>query len=77
MTSAVISISVVTLIVASITVSVVAFFNTQKHRADAKVLVEYRQLAERHAAGQQELRDQLAELNERLKAVETLLRSVD
>ncbi|MFF9482136.1 hypothetical protein [Streptomyces sp. NPDC014733] len=77
MTGAVIAIAVVLIVVGGITGSVIAYFRLQRHRADAPALAEYRRLAEESVAQQESLRGQLAELEARLKGVETLLRSVD
>ncbi|WP_200300939.1 hypothetical protein [Streptomyces adelaidensis] len=77
MTGAVIAIAVVLIIVGGITASVVAYFRLQRHRADAVAMASYRKLAEEAVAQQESLRSQLAELGDRVKAVEALLRSVD
>ncbi|MFF8292936.1 hypothetical protein ACF068_27445 [Streptomyces sp. NPDC016309] len=77
MTGAVIAIAVVLIVVGGITAGVVAYFRLQRHRADALAMVSYRKLAEEAVAQQEALRGQLAELGDRVKAVETLLRSVD
>ena len=55
---------------------VVSYFKLQRHRADAAALAEYRKLAEQVAAGQQAMNERLAELTDRVKAVEKLLQSV-
>ncbi|MEU9102724.1 hypothetical protein [Streptomyces sp. NPDC048361] len=77
MTGAVIAIAIVLILVGGITVSVVAYFRLQRHRADAVVMVEYHRLAEEAVANQQVLQGQLAELDRRVRDVEGLLRSVD
>lgn len=77
MTGAIIAIAVVLIIVGGITASVVAYFRLQRHRADAVAMASYRKLAEEAVAQQESLRSQLAELGDRVKAVEALLRSVD
>ncbi|GAA2487356.1 hypothetical protein [Streptomyces gobitricini] len=77
MTGAIIAIAVVLIIVGGITASVVAYFRLQRHRADAVAMASYRKLAEEAVAQQESLRGQLAELGDRVKAVEALLRSVD
>lgn len=77
MTGAVIAIAVVLIIVGGITVSLVAYFRLQRHRADAAAMASYRQLAEDTVAQQASLRAELAELSDRIKAVEGLLRSID
>ncbi|MFF8787335.1 hypothetical protein [Streptomyces sp. NPDC015125] len=77
MTGAVIAIAIVLIVVGGITASVVAYFRLQRHRADAVAMAEYRKLAEETVAHQQSLHSRLAELGDRVKAVESLLRSVD
>ncbi|MFE4861377.1 hypothetical protein [Streptomyces sp. NPDC056670] len=77
MTGAVVAIAIVLIVIGGITASVVAYFRLQRHRADAVAMAEYRRLAENAVASQGALRGQLAELDDRVKSVETLLRSVD
>ncbi|MEU2181074.1 hypothetical protein [Streptomyces thermolilacinus] len=77
MTGAVIAVAIVLIVVSGVTASVVAYFRLQRHRADAVAMASYRKLAEEAVAQQESLRSQLAELGDRVKAVEALLRSVD
>ncbi|MEU7582041.1 hypothetical protein AB0B50_31150 [Streptomyces sp. NPDC041068] len=77
MTGAVIAIAIVLIAVGGITASVAAYFRLQRHRADAVAMAEYRRLAEEAVANQVALQGQLAELHDRVKSVESLLRSVD
>ncbi|MEU8028945.1 hypothetical protein [Streptomyces sp. NPDC049099] len=77
MTGAVITIAIVLIVIGGITASVVAYFRLQRHRADAVAMAEYRRLATEAVANQQELQGQLAQLHDRVKSVESLLRSVD
>lgn len=77
MTGAIVGIAIVLIIVAGITASVVSHFRLQRHRADAVAMAEYRKLAEQAVANQEALRAELAGLNERVAAVESLLRSVE
>ncbi|MCX5385389.1 hypothetical protein [Streptomyces sp. NBC_00083] len=77
MTGAVIAIAIVLIVIGGITASVVAYFRLQRHRADAVAMAEYRRLADEAVANQEVLQGQLAELNDRVKSVESLLRSVD
>ncbi|GAA2455419.1 hypothetical protein ACFPFX_22460 [Streptomyces mauvecolor] len=77
MTGAVIAIAIVLIVIGGITASVVAYFRLQRHRADAVAMAEYRRLAEEAVANQEVLQGQLGELNDRIKSVESLLRSVD
>ena len=59
-----------------IAVIVASYFRLQRHRADAVAMANYRKLAEEAVANQQELRDQLAKLTEKVQAVEQLMREV-
>ncbi len=59
-----------------IAVIVFSYFRLQAHRADAVAMAHYRKLAEDAVANQQELRDQLAKLTEKVQAVEQLMRDV-
>lgn len=59
-----------------IAVIVASYFRLQSHRADAVAMAHYRKLAEDAVANQQELRDQLAKLTEKVQAVEQLMRDV-
>ncbi|MEU6115259.1 hypothetical protein ABZ840_12115 [Streptomyces sp. NPDC047117] len=77
MTGAIIAIAVVLIIVGGITASVVAYFRLQRHRSDAVAMASYRKLAEDAVERQEALQKQLAELGDRVKAVEGLLRSID
>ncbi|MFJ9849022.1 hypothetical protein [Streptomyces sp. NPDC101150] len=76
MGSTIIPIAVLTIVFASVVTIVASYFKLQRHRADAAALAEYRKLAEQIAAGQQATNDRLAELGDRVKAVEKLLQSV-
>ena len=59
-----------------IAVIVSSYFRWLSHRADAAAMAQYRRLAEEAVANQQELRGQLAELTEKVQAVEQLMREV-
>ncbi len=61
---------------AAIAVIVWSYFRLQQHRADAVAMAHYRKLAEEAVANQQELRVQLAQLTEHVRAVEQLMREV-
>ncbi|AHH99276.1 hypothetical protein GCM10010174_50360 [Kutzneria viridogrisea] len=76
MTGAIITIAVVLIVIGGISASLVAYFRLQRHRADAVAMASYRKLAEEAVANQQALRAELSEVNARLSAVESLLRSV-
>ncbi|MEU6115250.1 hypothetical protein ABZ840_12070 [Streptomyces sp. NPDC047117] len=76
MTGAVITIAIILIIVGGSTAGVVAYFRLQRHRADAVAMASYRKLAEEATTGQQLLRQELTLLDQRLKSIEDLLRSV-
>ncbi|MFC8917301.1 hypothetical protein E2C00_25280 [Streptomyces sp. WAC05374] len=76
MTGAVITIAIILIIAGGSTLSVVAYFRLQRHRADAVAMASYRRLAEEAGAGHEALRRQLGALDARLESIETLLRSV-
>jgi uncharacterized membrane protein (DUF106 family) len=63
-------------IILVVAVIVASYFRLQGHRADAVAMAHYRKLAEEAVANQQELRDQLAKLTEKVQAVEQLMREV-
>jgi len=71
-----ISVGIVAVVGGVIAVIVASYFGLQSHRADAVAMASYRKLAEEAVANQQELRDQLAKLTEKVQAVEQLMREV-
>jgi len=71
-----ISVGLIFIIGAVISVVVWSYFRLQSHRADAVAMAEYRKLAEEAVANQQELRTELAKLTEHVRAVEQLMRDV-
>jgi hypothetical protein len=75
-TAAVIPIGILFVIGGVVAVIVASYFRLQGHRADAVAMAHYRKLAEDAVANQQELRDQLAKLTEKVQAVEQLMREV-
>jgi hypothetical protein len=72
----VIPIGILAVVGGVIAVIVASYFRLQGHRADAVAMAHYRKLAEEAVANQQELRDQLAKLTEKVQAVEKLMREV-
>jgi type VI protein secretion system component VasK len=60
----------------AIAVIVWSYFRLQAHRADAVAMAHYRKLAEEAVANQQDLRAQLVQLTEHVRAVEKLMREV-
>jgi hypothetical protein len=75
-TAVIISVGIPFVVCAAIAVIVWAYFRLQAHRADAIAMAAYRKLAEEAVANQQELRTQLAQLTEKVHAVEQLMREV-
>ena len=71
-----ISVGLIFIIGAVISVVVWSYFRLQSHRADAVAMAEYRKLAEEAVANQQKLRTELAKLAEHVRAVEQLMRDV-
>jgi signal transduction histidine kinase len=76
MTGTSVAIVIVAIVIGGITLIVASYFRLQRHRTDAVAMAEYRKLAEQAVANQDRLRAQLAELTNRLAAVEQLLRSI-
>ncbi|WP_328385521.1 hypothetical protein OHS81_16520 [Streptomyces sp. NBC_00400] len=74
--STIIPIAVLVIIFGTVTTIVASYFKLQRHRADAAALAEYRKLAEQISVQQETVSAQLAELGDRVKAVEKLLHSV-
>jgi hypothetical protein len=72
----IIPIGIILVVGGVIAVIVASYFRLQGHRADAVAMAQYRKLAEEAVANQQELRDQLAKLTEKVEAVEQLMREV-
>ncbi|MFE7133905.1 hypothetical protein ACFVIM_23920 [Streptomyces sp. NPDC057638] len=77
MTGGTITIAIVLIIVGGVTASVVAYFRLQRHRADAVAMASYRKLAEEATVEQLKLRAELTRLDDRLRDIEDLLRSVE
>ncbi|MEU9117921.1 hypothetical protein AB0D04_40930 [Streptomyces sp. NPDC048483] len=74
--STIIPIAVLLIMFAAVVAIVTSYFKLQRHRADAAALTEYRKLAEQVTTNQQAMNERLAELSDRVKAVEKLLQSV-
>ncbi|MFE0374242.1 hypothetical protein ACFW1M_01405 [Streptomyces inhibens] len=74
--STIIPIAILLMAFSSLTAIVTSYFKLQRHRADAAALTEYHKLADRVTAQQEATGAQLAELTDRVKAVEKLLQSV-
>jgi hypothetical protein len=71
-----ISVGIPLVVCGSIAVIVWAYFRLQAHRADAVAMAHYRKLAEDAVANQEQLRNELAKLTEKVAAVEKLMRDV-
>jgi hypothetical protein len=72
----IIPIGIILVVGGVIAVIVASYFRLQGHRTDAVAMASYRKLAEEAVANQQELRDQLTKLTEKVQAVEQLMREV-
>ena len=75
-TAIIIPIGILAVIGGVVATIVASYFRLQSHRADAVAMAHYRKLAEDAVANQQELRDQLTRLTEKVQAVEQLMREV-
>ena len=75
-TAITITLGIIFIIGAVIAVVVASYFRLQGHRSDAVAMANYRKLAEEAVANQAELRDQIAGLTEKVRAVEQLMREV-
>ena len=75
-TAIIIPLGILFIVGSVIAVIVASYFQLQGHRADAVAMANYRKLAEDAVENQQELRDQLAKLTEKVQAVEQLMREV-
>ena len=75
-TAITITLGIIFIIGATIASVVWSYFRLQAHRADAVAMANYRKLAEDAVANQQELRDQLTKLTDKVQAVEQLMRDV-
>ncbi|WP_308820080.1 hypothetical protein [Pseudonocardia alni] len=76
MTGGIIAVVIVLIVIGGITASLVSYFRLQRHRTDALAMASYRKLAEQTVDNQRALEERLRELDERVAAVERLLRSV-
>jgi hypothetical protein len=71
-----ISVGIPLVVCGSIAAVVWAWFRLQAHRADAVAMAHYRKLAEDAVANQEQLRNELSKLTEKVAAVEKLMRDV-
>jgi len=72
-----IAVVIIGIIFTAIAVSVVSFFQLQKHRADAVAFAAYRKLAEEAVEKQDQLLTELQALDLKVGEIERLLRSVE
>ncbi len=75
-TAIIITLGIFFIIVGGVAVVVASYYRLQRHRADAVAMAAYRKLAEEAVANQQELRTELGQLAEHVRAVEQLMRDV-
>jgi type II secretory pathway pseudopilin PulG len=73
----IIAIVIIGIIFTAIAVSIVSFFQLQKHRADAVAFAAYRKLAEEAVQKQEQLLTELQTLGGKVGEIERLLRSVE
>jgi hypothetical protein len=71
-----ISVGIPLVVLGTIAVIVRAYFRLQAQRADAVAMAHYRKLAEDAVMNQQELRNELARLTQKVEVVEKLMRDV-
>jgi predicted negative regulator of RcsB-dependent stress response len=71
-----ITLSVLVVIGGTTAIIVWSWHRLQAHRADAVAMASYRKLAEEAVANQAELRDEIRKLNDKVSAVEQLMRDV-
>jgi len=76
MTGGIIAVVIVLISIGGITASVVSYFQLQRHRSDAVAMASYRRLAEQAVENQTTLNARLNDMDDRLKAIDDLLRSV-
>jgi type II secretory pathway pseudopilin PulG len=72
-----IAVVIVGIIFTAIAVSIVSFFQLQKHRADAVAYAAYRKLAEEAVEKQDQLLTEIKALDTKVGEIERLLRSVE
>ncbi|GAA2018580.1 hypothetical protein GCM10009839_13460 [Catenulispora yoronensis] len=75
--SGIIAVVIVAIIFTAIAVSIVSFFQLQKHRADSVAYAAYRKLAEEAVEKQDQLLTELRALDLKVGEIEHLLRSVE
>ena len=73
----IIAVVIIAIIFTAIAVSIVSFFQLQKHRADAVAFASYRKLAEEAVQKQEQLLTELRSLDLKVGEIERMLRSVE
>lgn len=73
----IIAVVIIAIIFTAIAVSIVSFFQLQKHRADSVAYAAYRKLAEEAVEKQDQLLTELQSLGLKVSEIEQLLRSVE
>ena len=73
----IIAVVIIAIIFTAIAISIVSFFQLQKHRADAVAYAAYRKLAEEAVEKQDQLITELQSLGLKVAEIEHLLRSVE
>jgi hypothetical protein len=76
MNGAIVAIAIVLIAVSGLTAIIVSYIRLLTHQSDAEAMAGYRQLAEQTAANQEQLHERLDSIDQRLGAVERLLRDV-
>ena len=76
-TAGIVAVVIIAIIFTAIAVSIVSFFQLQKHRADAVAYASYRKLAEEAVEKQDQLLTELRALGLKVDEIERLLRSVE
>jgi len=76
-TAGIVAVVIIAIIFTAIAVSIVSFFQLQKHRADAVAYASYRKLAEEAVEKQDQLLTELQTLGLKVEEIERLLRSVE
>jgi hypothetical protein len=77
MSGGLVAVLIVLIVIGGVSASVTAYFTLQRHRSDAVAMASYRKLAEQAVEHLALLRGRLDELNTKIDAVESILRSVE
>ncbi|GAU67855.1 hypothetical protein SSP35_05_04220 [Streptomyces sp. NBRC 110611] len=77
MTGAIVSVTIVLIVIGGITAIVLSHFRLQRHRADAAAMASYRKLAEEAVSQQRQLQAELAALKGRVSSIDDMLRRIE